>query len=144
MRGVLTNRWWANGETGREAKSQTDRRTDGQIAGGQTDGRVDKRDAASLDLNVKVAKSPRFSFQADAAANFSSGLLRFRQPAMQRNQEPVHQQSEIIISLKIWFAPLWFGSVGQVMDPSQQLGQTSPVNSHDCWDDTVCLLVTLC
>lgn len=38
--GVQTNRWWTNGETGREAKSQTDRRTDGQLAGGQTDGRA--------------------------------------------------------------------------------------------------------
>lgn len=117
---------------GRRAERRRVRQTEGQmgrsLADRRTDGRVDKRDVASLDLNVKVAKSPRFSFQADAAANFSSGLLRFRQPAMQRNQEPVHQQSEIIISLKIWFAPLWFGSVGQVMDPSQQLGQTSPVN----------------
>lgn len=117
---------------GRRAERRRVRQTEGQMGSSQadrrTDGRVDKRDAASLDLNVKVAKSPRFSFRADAAANFSSGLLRFGQPAMRRNQEPVHQQSEIIISLKIWFAPLWFGSVGQVMDPSQQLGQTSPVN----------------
>lgn len=117
---------------GRRAERRRVRQTEGQMGSSQadrrTDGRVDKRDAASLDLNVKVAKSPRFSFGADAAANFSSGLLRCRQPAMRRNQEPVHQQSEIIISLKIWFAPLRFGSVGQVMDPSQQLGQTSPVN----------------
>lgn len=117
---------------GRRAERRRVRQTEGQMDSSQadrrTDGRVDKRDAASLDLNVKVAKSPRFSFQADAVANFSSGLLRFCQPAMRRNQEPVHQQSEIIISLKIWFAPLRFGSVGKVMDPSQQLGQTSPVN----------------
>lgn len=71
---MQTNRWWANGETGREAKSQTDRRTDGQLADRQTGRQTRRGQFWKLDVNVKVAKFYHFFFfhfkQAESAANF--------------------------------------------------------------------------